>query len=370
MTAKDRRRLWLAVLFSMLAHVTAALVLLPVLLLVRAVRVLLEPDNDGLRVALLLAVLLHLALLLPAVHWLVLRDPGDADPSSLRVDLWDAARAAEEEKTPEEQLAEYDPPERPPELPVVRVPESEDERPPRDPRYSAERDSRAEKESVARVRTPGAGDSVSRPESPARTDGDAREEAEGGLRAELMGAAPLPSDLVRAEQGERAAERLAPRALQDISIQPSQRALASALAGTGLDRIDGVVEGDHTALNAMGWEYASFFNRVKQKVEQFWRPDVEWRLRDPYGNVYGIKDRVTVLLVVLRADGSLKKLYVMQPSGAPFLDDEAYQAVQQAAPFPNVPPPLIDPRDGLVKFTFSFIVEVGSAPVFRMRRYR
>ncbi|HUT79408.1 MAG TPA: TonB C-terminal domain-containing protein [Polyangia bacterium] len=370
MPAKDTRRLWLAVLFSMLAHVTAALVLLPVLLVVRAMQVLFERDNDGLRIALLLAVLLHLALLLPAVHWLMLPDPGDADPSSLQVDLWDAARAAEEEKTPEEQLAEYDPPEQPPELPVVRAPASKDSRPPKDPRYAAERDSRVEQESVARVRTPGAGDSVSRPESPARTDGDAREAIEGGLRAELMGAAPLPSDLARAEQGQRAAERQAPSSLRDINLRPTTSAMMSALAGTGLDRIDDVIEGDHTALNTMGWEYASFFNRVKQKVEQYWHPDVEWRLRDPYGNVYGIKDRVTVLLVVLRADGSLKKLYVMQPSGAPFLDDEAYGAVQQAAPFPNVPPPLVDERDGLVKFTFSFIVEVGSAPVFRMRRYR
>ncbi len=370
MPSKDTRRLWLAVLFSMLAHVTAALVLLPVLLLVRAVRVLFEPDNDGLRVALVLAVLLHLALLLPAVHWLMLRDPGDEDASALRVDLWDAAHEAEEEKTPEEELAEYDPPEKPPELPVVRSPESEDKRPPKDPRYAAEHDSRAEKESVSRIRTPGSGEAVSQPESPAHTEGDALEEIEGGLRAELMGAAPLPSDLARAERGEHAAERQAPRALKDINLQPTASAMMSALAGTGLDRIDDVIEGDHTALNTLGWEYASFFNRVKQKVEQFWHPDVEWRIRDPYGNIYGIKDRVTVLLVVLRTDGSLRKLYVMQPSGAPFLDDEAYEAVQQAAPFPNVPPPLVDGRDGLVKFTFSFIVEVGSAPVFRMRRYR
>jgi TonB family protein len=369
MPVKDTRRLWLAVLFSMLAHLTAALVLLPVVLLVRAVRVLFEPDNDGLRVALVLAVLLHLALLLPAVHWLALRDPGEAG-ETLRVDLWDSSQAAEAEKTPEEELAEYDPPEQPPELPVVRVPPAEDRRPPKDPRYSAERDSFAERESVARIRTPGAGDAVSAPASEAPTDGREQEDREGGLRAEMMGAAPLPSDLARAEQGERAAERQAPRALQDISIQPSASAMASALAGTGLDRIDDVVDGDHTALNALSWEYASFFNRVKQKVEQFWHPDLEWRKRDPYGNIYGIKDRVTVLLVVLRADGSLKKLYVMQPSGAPFLDDEAYEAVRQAAPFPNVPPPLIDRKDGLVKFTFSFIVEVGSAPVFRMRRYR
>jgi len=79
---------------------------------------------------------------------------------------------------------------------------------------------------------------------------------------------------------------------------------------------------------------------------------------------------VTVLLVVLHPDGSLKHLYVMDPSGASFLDDEAYEAVQQAAPFPNVPPGLRDRKDGLVKFTFHFIVEVGSQPVFRMRRYK
>jgi len=48
-------------------------------------------------------------------------------------------------------------------------------------------------------------------------------------------------------------------------------------------------------------------------------------------NADNFKDRVTVLLVVLRSDGSLKKAYVMNPSGAPFLDDEAREAVENAA---------------------------------------
>jgi TonB family protein len=76
------------------------------------------------------------------------------------------------------------------------------------------------------------------------------------------------------------------------------------------------------------------------------------------------------LLVVLRGDGSLKKVYVMDPSGALFLDDEAEEAIEKAAPFPNVPPGLIDKKDGLVKFTFQFLVTVGEQPIFRMRRYR
>ena len=66
----------------------------------------------------------------------------------------------------------------------------------------------------------------------------------------------------------------------------------------------------------------------------------------------------------------MKKLYVMRPSGAVFLDREAFEAVEKAGPFPNVPDGLKDRRDGLVKFTFHFIVDVGESPVFRIRRYR
>jgi TonB family protein len=193
---------------------------------------------------------------------------------------------------------------------------------------------------------------------------------EGGLKAEQHGVAPMPSDLAAEEQGETASLKRAPPSLEDINLQPSMQAMASALAGTGLDHLDGVLDGDATALNTMGWKYASFFNRVKRAVERYWHPDREYRRRDPYGNIYGFKDRSTSLLVVLRGDGSLKNIYVMDPCGAPFLDDEAKEAVELAAPFPNVPDGLKDKRDGLVKFTFQFLVEVGESPVFRIRRYR
>ncbi len=47
-----------------------------------------------------------------------------------------------------------------------------------------------------------------------------------------------------------------------------------------------------------------------------------------------------------------------------------FSSVEKAAPFPNVPPGLIDKKDGLVKFTFHFLVTVGEQPIFRMRRYQ
>ncbi|MBW2276558.1 MAG: TonB family protein, partial [Deltaproteobacteria bacterium] len=251
---------------------------------------------------------------------------------------------------------------------VVDSPPAEDPRKSDDARFASASDSRVEQESVSSVRTPGAAEAAPSPELAGQ--GKDAQEKPGGMVAEEHGVAPLPSDLERADKGEASVEKRAPPSLADINLDPSMSAMTAALAGTGLDHFDGVVEGDHTAVNTAGWEHASFFNRIKREVEQYWQPGMEFRRRDPYGNIYGHKDRTTVLLVVLRSDGSLKKLYVMNPSGAPFLDDEAYEAVSQAAPFPNVPDGLKDTRDGLVKFTFHFIVEVGSSPVFRMRRYR
>jgi TonB family protein len=371
----DRRRLALAAVFSILAHTTALVVLLPVLASIRAIKALVAPDSEALRVSLVLAILLHLVILLPLTHWLITRDvDADADQRFV-VDLWSRDLAQdrefeqpEEEKTPEEELEEYEPEEEIPEGQVVQAPPSPDKRRPEDARFLAEQDSRVERESASKMRTPGSGQASATPQMPDK--GKDAESKPGGMITEQHGVAPMPSDLARAEEGEDSAEKRAPPSLADINLEPSMSAMTAALAGTGLDHLEDVIAGDHTALNTAGWDYASFFNRVKRKVEQYWHPDVEFKRRDPYGNIYGFKDRVTVLLVVLRGDGSLKKLYVMQPSGAPFLDDEAYEAVSQSAPFPNVPHGLMDKRDGLVKFTFHFIVEVGAAPVFRMRRYR
>lgn len=321
---------------------------------------------------LLLAALIHLFILswAGALSYLLSLFPQSEAYEPLQVDLWPRVEASsdEEEKTPEEELDEYEPEDEIPEGQVVEAPPSPNRKRPDDPRFLAEQDSRVEQESQSSMRTPGQEAQAASPAVPGQ--GSDSQTMKGGMRTELEGAGPVPEEIARAIEGRMAAERRAPPSLEDISLEPSLEAMAQAVAGTGLDHLEDVVAGDSTALNTAGWDHASFFNRVKRKVEQFWHPGSEYKKRDPYGNVYGFKDRVTVLLVVLNTDGSLKHLYVMKPSGATFLDDEAYEAIEQAAPFPNVPPGLMDRDDGLVKFTFHFIVEVGSQPVFRMRRYR
>ena len=316
-----------------------------------------------------LAILFHLLLVIPLGRMIfrhMAPPPGQGD--ALVIDLWGSQPLPEPEKTPEQELEEYDPDAKIPDGEVIRDPVLADKRPPKTkPRFVASFDSRAEKETRSRFRTPGPTNAAPAPQLGGK--GADSETAPGGMRLEEHGVSPLPSELERDKGGVFSTGLRAPWSPEDVSLSPSRQAMAGAIAGTGLDSLEDVVDGDATVVNTAGWEYASFFNRVKSKVERYWKPGVEYRRRDPYGNIYGLKDRVTVLLVVLYPDGRLKKLYVMDASGAPFLDDEAYEAVEQAAPFPNVPSGLRGKRDGLVKFTFHFVVEVGEAPIVRMRRY-
>ena len=316
-----------------------------------------------------LAILFHVGLVVPLGRLLFEHmAPPPSGGDAVVVDLWSSPPLPEAAKTPEQELEEYEPEAPIPDGEVVRIPEQVDKRPPKiKPRFVASVDSRAEKETRSRFRTPGQESVAPSPQLGGR--GADAQTTPGGMRFEEAGVSPSPSQLERDERGTFSTALRAPWSPEDLNLNPSREALAGAIAGTGLDHLEDVVDGDATTVNTAGWEFASFFNRVKSKVERFWKPGSEYKRRDPYGNIYGFKDRVTVLLVVLFPDGRLKKLYVMDGCGAPFLDDEAYEAVEQAAPFPNVPHGLRDQRDGLVKFTFHFVVEVGEAPIVRMRRY-
>jgi TonB family protein len=154
-----------------------------------------------------------------------------------------------------------------------------------------------------------------------------------------------------------------------IDINPRPEVIARALGGGAFpDHLKGVREGERTFLNTKSWKGASFFNRVKRAVAQHWNPGEVYRRRDPYGNIYGIKDRYTLLHITLNANGSLRNLRVITPSGIDFLDEEAVGAVEAAQPFPN-PPAEVRDKDGLIRFGFGFYFEISDRPLFRIYRY-
>ena len=106
---------------------------------------------------------------------------------------------------------------------------------------------------------------------------------------------------------------------------------------------------------------------MKSLVRGEWHPDQLLSRHDPSGNIYGAKDRVSVLRVELKLDGRVQDVRIKQTSGVEFLDEEAMKAFRLAQPFENVPQPLADP-DGVVRFNFAFIVQLSGRTSFKVYR--
>jgi TonB family protein len=152
------------------------------------------------------------------------------------------------------------------------------------------------------------------------------------------------------------------------TLTPSASVLDKITGAAPNDHLGDVDEGEGTYLNTKEWKFSGFFNRVKQSVGMHWDPGGTLRQRDRTGEIYGGRDRYTVLNVTLSERGLLKDVYVEKSCGLDFLDLEAVSAFERAQPFPNPPPGLLT-ADSTVHFTFGFYLEMGSSGP-RMRLFR
>ncbi|MEO6952792.1 MAG: energy transducer TonB [Polyangia bacterium] len=160
----------------------------------------------------------------------------------------------------------------------------------------------------------------------------------------------------------------APKAVPNLMPTPAMLDRAIGQGSGSMDYLKNMDDGDSTALNAKKFKFASFFNRVKRQVQQEWNPATVYVRHDPTGNVYGVKDRVTVLRVNLSPAGDLIGSNVVSSSGVDFLDDEAVSAFKRSQPYGNPPKELVE-ADGQIHFTFAFIFELSGKTSFRVQKY-
>jgi TonB family protein len=151
-----------------------------------------------------------------------------------------------------------------------------------------------------------------------------------------------------------------------LNLTPSQSVLDRIAGAPANDHLEGVEEGEGTFLNTREWKYAGFFNRVKQSVGEHWDPGTVMRRRDPSGQIYGWRDRRTVLTITLDRSGGLFDLAVEKSCGVDFLDEEAMAAFRRAQPFNNPPAGLLD-EQGQVKFSFGFYLEMSTGGLHLFR---
>jgi TonB family protein len=284
---------------------------------------------------------------------------------------------------------------------VVDIPVPREERRPDDARFAAEHDSTVEKEQKKYGKfeeKSRQGDATgqaaeSRPETPATPPSDSRLAMRTPRETNAPKAAPSPKG--REQAGEKAgsqygaptpgpeqADGSLPQAGATLqpklgggglpggmpALTPSHQQLARAIGGGSQDALKDIDEGEETALNAKKWRFASFFNRVKKQVADHWHPEEAYRRGDPTGSIYGQKNRLTILRVQLKPDGTLANVALEQPSGVEFLDDEAIEAFKQAQPFPNPPRQLVE-NGGVINFRFGFLFELSGTPRMKLFRY-
>ncbi len=183
--------------------------------------------------------------------------------------------------------------------------------------------------------------------------------------------APLerrPRPAVEGAAEQQAQEEQRPRRLTLGDLRLDEQELMRAMGTRVNDYLKDVEDGEQTLLNSRRWRFASFFNRVKRQVAQNWHPDRVYRRRDPTGNVYGFRDRLTVLRVQLSPTGTLEDVFLERASGVGFLDDEAISAFRAASPFPNPPTGLVDRETGQISFRFGFMFEISRKPSLRLFR--
>ena len=259
---------------------------------------------------------------------------------------------------------------------TVRLDAIDEEKRPEDPQRYAEFDNSTDRERVAPTRPrsrleapqgdPKASDDRNAAPSPQKADAPAPR----GIALPLGGTRSAGEPSSRGGDGQDASTPVPP----SPSFAPSPRSLKGVPESKSrrwgepgtTDKIDDVDEGEATILDSQRWKYASFFNRMKDDIDQYWDPVARLQVRDPDGRINGTKTRVTRVMIILNADGSLDKIKLEKSSNVDYLDDEALRAIRSAAPFPNPPQGMLS-DDGKLHVPFGFIVEMGKGRIFRYR---
>ncbi len=146
--------------------------------------------------------------------------------------------------------------------------------------------------------------------------------------------------------------------LKDLSVNGDGAATAASD-----DDLRDVQQGDRTILSTREFRYFSYYNRIKELLRQYWKPNVERQIARLWGKGKQVNDDelVTRVLVLLDGEGKIQKISRIATSGISEIDEAAVEAFQRAGPFPNPPKGIVE-DDGFVRIRWDFILKTEAAP--------
>lgn len=130
-------------------------------------------------------------------------------------------------------------------------------------------------------------------------------------------------------------------------------------AMAGGEYIQGMKEGEVSALNSKEFVFYSYYERIRTQLDQTWVPILRAQLNQLYsaGRKLASKtDYTTQTMVTLNEKGEIIRVRILEESGAFDLDRAAIDALNRAGPYPNPPKGLID-EDGKIHLRWSFVLK-------------
>lgn len=140
-------------------------------------------------------------------------------------------------------------------------------------------------------------------------------------------------------------------------LKRSKKSLNSGQVARSNDYLSDIKLGDHTMLNTAENKYYGFYQRVKDKLEDFWHLNIHsleaYLLKK--GRVFK-NDLFTRLKIVLSERGELINILLISSCGVQEFDQAAIESIKEAAPFQNPPKGLI--KDGKILIDWGFLVKI------------
>jgi TonB family protein len=125
------------------------------------------------------------------------------------------------------------------------------------------------------------------------------------------------------------------------------------------DHLKDIPTGMQTMLSTREFVYYSYYNRIKDKLRQYWEPKIKEKFEKTIREGRQIAsegDKITKVVIILNEKGTLIGVQILSASGVVDLDDAAVEAFRAAAPFPNPPKGIVE-EDGTIKIRWDFVLE-------------
>ncbi len=147
--------------------------------------------------------------------------------------------------------------------------------------------------------------------------------------------------------------------LKDLGISDEWKQRSAATD----DNLEGIPMGERTVLNTRANRYYSFYERAKEQLRVFWKPEVNQRATTlaVQKKLLDGQQLVTRVVASLDKDGKVQEVRTIQSSGVPQIDAAATTAFYRIGRLPNVPKGMLD-SDGVARLYWEFVVNAVGQP--------